>query len=170
MTVRNALTGLAALVVFALPAHLHAQESAAPATAQEAQDETAQIQARLQQIQQRALQEPELQQAQQELGQELVTTMGRVSPDFAAHSARAEAMTAEIAAAQEAGDNERLHELAAESERLQAAFGEARAQAMQDEGFQTRMQEFQQRIVARMTEIEPETETLLARLNELRDP
>jgi predicted naringenin-chalcone synthase len=168
MTGRNALTSLLALAALALPAHLSAQEQAAPAAGQEAADETAQIQSRLQQIQQRALQQPALQEAQQALGEELVATMARVEPTFTPNSERAEAMQADIAAAQEAGDNERLRALAAESEVLERAFAAARERAMQDEAFQERMQTFRQQVVAAMIELDSETETLLARLNELR--
>jgi hypothetical protein len=162
MTGRKALTCMIALAAFALPAHVAAQESTPPA-----QDEITQIQARLQQIQQRALQDPELQAAQAQVGDEVVATMGRVDPTFTARSERAQAMQADIAAAQEAGDNERLHALAAEAEELQAAFGRARAQAMEDPELQSTIQAYQAQVVARMVELEPETETLLARLAEL---
>jgi hypothetical protein len=168
MTGRNALTSLLALAALALPAQISAQEQSAPAVSQEAADETAQIQTRLQQIQQRVLQQPALQAAQQELGDELVATMARVDPTFTPNSERAQAMQADIAAAQEAGDNERLRALAAESEVLEQAFAAARARAMQDEAFQERMQAFRQQVVAAMIEQDAETGTLLARLDELR--
>jgi hypothetical protein len=169
MTGRNAIACMFALSALALPAHLAAQETApAPEAAAPAPaDEAAAIQARLQQIQQRALQDAELQAAQQQVGREVVETMARVDPTFTAKSERAQAMTADIAAAQEAGDNDRLHELNAEAQALQQAFADARTLAMQDAELQASIAAYQARVVEKMVEIEPETEQLLARLAEL---
>lgn len=157
---------LAAAAALALPAQVAAQEST-PAAEQAPQQDAAAIQARLQQIQQRALQDPELQRAQERIGAEVVATMTRVEPTFTARSARAEAMPADIAAAREAGDNARLHELNAEAQELQTFFAATRAQAMQDPQLRESLQAYQARIVAKMVELEPETEQLLARLAEL---
>lgn len=165
MTGRKMLASLCALAALSLPAHLSAQETAS----QTVEQEIAAIQQQLQAIQQRALQDPALQARQAEIGQEVVATMRRVDPAFAAAAARAEAMQADIAAAQEAGDNARLHELAAESEQLQQTFAAARARAMQDPELQASMQAFRAEVVEKMTEMDPETTTLLARLNELNE-
>jgi hypothetical protein len=166
MTGRTTFAWILAAAALSLPAHVAAQDES-PAAEQAAPQDAAQIQARLQQIQQRALQDPELQAAQEEIGQAVVATMARVDPAFTTRSERAQAMTADIAAAQEAGDNARLHELNAEAQELQAAFAAARAQAMQDPELQASLQAYQARVVAKMVEIEPETEQLLARLSEL---
>lgn len=163
MTGRKMLASLAALVALSLPAGVAAQESAPAAPEAEA----AAIQQQLQSIQQRALQDPALQARQAEIGQEVVATMGRVDSTFNARAARAEAMAADIQAAQEAGDNARLNELNAEAQEIQQAFASARALAMQDPALQASIQAFQAEVVAKMTEIEPETTVLLARLNEL---
>jgi hypothetical protein len=165
MTGRTPLIAcILALAALALPAHVAAQD-AAPAPAA---NEAAQIQARLQQIQARAVQDPELQAAQAALGEEVVATMARLDPAFTARSERARAMQADIAAAQEAQDNERLHALAAEAEEIQAAFNAARARAMEDEQLQASIKAYQDRVVAKMIELDAETEALLARLNELQ--
>jgi phenylalanyl-tRNA synthetase alpha subunit len=169
MTGRNAIKCLAALAALALPAHVAAQETTPAPAAQPAADEAAQIQQRLQAIQQRALQDAALQQRQAAIGEEVVATMGRLDPTFSARAERAQAMQADIAAAQQAEDNARLHELNAEAQELQQAFATARAQAMQDEQVQASLQAFQGEVVAKMIEIEPETETLLARLAELNE-
>ncbi|HEV2145907.1 MAG TPA: hypothetical protein VGR37_00670 [Longimicrobiaceae bacterium] len=160
---------LLALAMLAAPAALAAQEAPAEATQQPAQTEAQQIQARLQQIQARALQDPALQAAQDSIGDQLTATMERVDPTFRAQAERAEALKAEVQAAQQAGDNAKLNQLAAEAEQLQQGFASARQRAMQDPQMVERIQAFQQRIVARMAELDPETHTLLARLQELKN-
>jgi hypothetical protein len=162
-TFRVAALALAAL---AAPTVLAAQEAPSQTAAPEA--EIAQIQQRLMQIQQRAMQDAELQAAQAEVGQELVAAMTRVDPTAAAKTERASTLQQDVAAAREAGDNERLHELAAEAEQLQADFAVLRERAMQDEQMQAVMIAFQDKLVAKMAEIEPETNDLLARLNEIQ--
>lgn len=162
---RKILASLCALAALSLPAHLSAQETAPQAAEQEVEA----IQQQLQAIQQRALQDPALQARQAEIGQEVVATMSRVDPAFDPAAARAQTMQADIAAAQEAGDNARLHELAAESEQLQATFAAARARAMEDPELQASIQAFQAEVVEKMTEMDPETTRLLARLNELNE-
>lgn len=160
--------GFLALALMALPAGLAAQEApAAPEQQAPAPTEAQQIQARLQEIQARALQDPALQAAQDSVGTEITATMERVDPTFKAQAERATALRAEVAAAQQAGDNAKLNQLAAEAEQLQQGFASARQRAMQDPQLAERIQAFQQRIVARMVEVEPETQTLLARLQEL---
>ncbi|MET0398890.1 MAG: hypothetical protein ABW277_19010 [Longimicrobiaceae bacterium] len=164
-------TSLFALALAAAPAALAAQQTpAAPPAAPQApaQAEMQQIQARLQQIQARALQDAALKAAQDSIGTEMTATMERLDPTFKAQAARAEALKAEVTAAQAAKDNAKLNQLAAEATQLQQGFASARQRAMQDAAMAARIKSFQERIVAKMTELEPETQTLLARLQELR--
>jgi chromosome segregation ATPase len=164
-------TSLFALALAAAPAALAAQQTpAAPPAAPQApaQAEMQQIQARLQQIQARALQDAALKAAQDSIGTEMTATMERLDPTFKAQAARAEALKAEVTAAQAAKDNAKLNQLAAEATQLQQGFASARQRAMQDAAMAARIKSFQERIVAKMAELEPETQTLLARLQELR--
>lgn len=164
-------TSLFALALAAAPAALSAQQTPAAPPAQPqapAQAEMQQIQARLQQIQARALQDPALKAAQDSIGTEMTATMERVDPTYRAQAARAEALKAEATAAQAARDNAKINQLAAEAAQLQQGFASARQRAMQDAAMAARIKSFQERIVAKMTELEPETQTLLARLQELR--
>ena len=94
--------------------------------------------------------------------------MERLDPTFRAQAARAEALKAEVTAAQAAKDNAKLNQLAAEATQLQQGFASARQRAMQDPAMAARIKSFQERIVAKMAEVEPQTQTLLARLQELR--
>ena len=160
---------LFALVLTIAPAALAAQQTpAAPQPQAPAQTEMQQIQARLQQIQARALQDPALKAGQDSIGTEMTATMERLDPTFKAQAARAEALKAEVTAAQAAKDNAKLNQLAAEATQLQQGFASARQRAMQDAAMAARIKSFQERIVAKMAELEPETQTLLARLQELR--
>lgn len=158
-----------ALALAAAPAALAAQQPpAVPQQQSPAAETVEQIQARLQAIQARALQEPALKAAQDSIGTEMTATMERVDPTFRAQAARAESLKAEVAAAQEAKDNAKLNQLAAEANQLQQGFAATRQRAMQDPQMAARIKAFQERIVARMVELDPETQTLLTRLQELR--
>jgi chromosome segregation ATPase len=168
---------LIAMALVAAPAALAAQGTPAapqqaPAAPQQQapaqQTEMQQIQARLQEIQARALQDPTLKAAQDSIGTEMTATMERLDPTFKAQAARAEALKAEVAAAQTARDNAKLNQLAAEATQLQQGFATARQRAIQDPAMAARIKSFQERIVAKMNEVEPQTQTLLARLQELR--
>ena len=160
---------LAALALAAAPAALAAQQvPAAPQQQTPAQAEMQQIQGRLQQIQARALQDSALRAAQDSIGTEMTATMERLDPTYRAQVARAEALKAEVAAAQAAKDNAKLNQLAAEATQIQQAFATARQRAIQDPAMAARIKSFQERVVAKMAELEPETQTLLARLQELR--
>lgn len=173
MLVRASQACLVALGVLVLPVHLSAQEAApaAPAaaeqTAADPKAEAAQIQARLQEIQQRVLQDPEVQAAQAKIGEDLTAVMTRIDAEFTARTERAEALKAEVAAAQEAKDNAKLNELAAEAEKIQGDFAATRQRALQDPEMVGKVQALQQQIVAKMVEVEPETRELIARLQEL---
>lgn len=159
---------LFALALAAAPAALSAQTPAAPQPQAPAQTEMQQIQVRLQEIQQRALQDAALKAAQDSIGTEMTATMERLDPTYRAQAARAEALKADVAAAQAARDNAKLNQLAAEAAQLQQGFNAARQRAMQDAAMAARIKSFQERIVAKMNEMEPETQALLARLQALR--
>lgn len=162
-------TSLFALALAAAPAALSAQQAPpVPPTQAPVQQEMLQIQTRLQQIQARALQDATLKAAQDSIGTEMTATMERLDPTFKAQAARAEALKAEVTAAQAARDNAKLNQLAAEATQLQQGFASARQRAMQDAAMAARIKSFQERIVAKMAELEPETQTLLARLQALR--
>ena len=157
--------------VFALPAAAAAQEAPAPAPAEAAAPAPTtarEVEDRLVEIRRLAMETPEMQAAQAALNDAVTAAMVRLDPAMAEKIARAEAMPAEIAAATEAQDNETLTALAAEAEALQAAFGAARAQAMQDEAVLEARRAFQQQVFAAMVQTDPQTEALLSRLRELQ--
>jgi hypothetical protein len=150
-----------ALATLAAPMDLLAQEVATP------EAESAMIQNRLMEIQHEAMQDSELQAAQMEVGQDLVATMIRIDPSAVQELERANDLQAEVLAAQQAGDEDRLMALAADAQELQASLGALHQRALQDEQMQMTVAAFQERIFAKMTEIDPETPELMARLEQL---
>jgi rhamnose utilization protein RhaD (predicted bifunctional aldolase and dehydrogenase) len=163
---RTFRTAALALAVLAMPAMLAAQ--GIPQQAHAPDDEAARIQLQLMQVQQRALQDPELQTAQEEIGQALIDAMIRVDPAAEQLVQRAANLQHDVIAAQEAEDEARLRQLGAEAERLQAAFATLRQLAMEDEQLQAAMAAFQNQVIAKMTELEPATPDLIIRLEALQ--
>lgn len=158
--------------VAVVPAKLNAQQAPAgePAAEATAQSEIEQIQARLGELQKQALQDPALQAANQEVSALLVATMERLDPSYKANVARAASLKTDVAAAQEAKDNAKLHELAAEAQKLQASFTEAREKALEDEAVIAKTTELRDKLFAKMVEIDPAAEKLATRLQELQNP
>lgn len=164
----------AALVV--APSSLAAQaepaaQAAGTAEAAAAQpappSELQQVTARLGQIQQRAMQDPQIQSASQELNATIQAAMGRLDANYATMAERAVTLKADVAAAQAAEDNARLHELAAEAKELQAGIAAARDKAMADPEVKEKVEAFKVRLFEKMVELDPEAQTLVQRLTEL---
>jgi hypothetical protein len=171
-TTRIALAAFAALALPVAASAQQAQPAApapAPAPAAPAQDETARIQQRLQEIQQRAMADPALQAEAQAFSRDVLAAMGRIDPTVPQKTARASALRQEVAAAQQAGDNARLNQLAQEAQQLQAFFSSMRERAMADSQVVVKQQAFKERVIEVMKRVDPQTETLLARLQELKD-
>lgn len=142
------------------PAAPAAPEAAAPAAAP---TEAEQIQARLGRLQQQALQDPAIQAAYADIN----ATMETVDPEFKALAERAETLKADVAAAQAAQDNARLHELADEAKTLQQNIVTSRARVMANPEVQKKMEEFKVKLFGKMQELDPEAQNLVNRLTEL---
>lgn len=173
MSLKHLRVALVAAAVI-VPAHLSAQQTGTPApapvqapAATDPQAEIQQIQTRLRDLQVRVLAEPVFKAAQDSVGDALTATMERLDPNYKAAAARTITLKQDVAAAQAARDNAKLTQLATEAGQLQQTFATDRERAMQDPEMQTRIKAFQQRILTRMNEIDPQTQQLLARLQEL---
>lgn len=161
------LGAMAAALTFA-PALASAQAEPGPSDAAAApQSELQQISARLTQIQQRAMQDPQIKSASEELNTSIQAAMARLDAGYPALAQRAETLRTDVAAAQEAEDNARLHELADEARQLQAGIAAAREKAMADPQVNEQVEAFKVRLFEKMVEIEPEAQTLVNRLTEL---
>jgi DNA repair exonuclease SbcCD ATPase subunit len=166
---RTLIAGSAALLVMVSTAA--AQEPPPPPPTEETeaiQRELAQIQEQLQQIEERAMEEdPTLQEEQDALQDLFLETMTRIDPNVEQTLDRLDGLQEEIQTAQQAQDMERLQELVAEGQQLQQQIGQAQAAAMQDERLTGEIEAYEEKVISKMEEIEPETPTLMARLQEL---
>ena len=162
-----------ATALAALPGTLAAQQR----TAAEARAVAADVQAwfgeleelhtRLETLQARALDDPQVGAAQEELGDSIRATMERIDPSVAGAITRMDAMEEEATAARQRGDEARLQELGAEAERIQRAFVAAHERALQQPEIAAQVSAFQQRLQRKMLELDPATERILSRFREL---
>lgn len=175
----------AALALTALPAGLLAQQrqpqpqraavprAAAPSAAQrEAQAwyaELMQIGARLQAAQVKAMEDPQLRAAQEQLGRDIKAAVVKVDPSLAGVDARAQAMEAEARRAQQAGDQAKLAQLTREAQQIQMKVMSAQQRALRENSaLETRARSFEEQLRRRMVQVEPQTMALVARGQELQ--
>lgn len=130
------------------------------ATMQELQ----QIQQQLQPIQQQALQDEELATQLTSLQDRIEAAMREEDSDAVD---RMESLQAEMASAQEAGDQERLQTLMMEGQAIQQEMQALQASVMERPGIRQAADEFEAASRARMIEIDPEAQQLLDRMDEL---
>lgn len=166
---------LLAAAALAFPVAASAQETPAPqpapaqpAPAAPAQDELTQIQQRLGALQQQAMQDPAIKAASEALSAEVQAAMARLDPAAAEKAARAQALQADVAAARAAADNAKLNQLATEARELQAYFAQLQPRALALPEIQEKRKAFTELLFAKMTEIDPQAQALVTRLNELR--
>ena len=96
--------------------------------------------------------------------------MAAAVPSYKTNVARAGTLKTDVAAAQEAKDNDSLHELAAEAQQLQASFAAARDKALHDPAMVAKTTELRDKLFAKMMEIDPAAQQLATRLQELQNP
>lgn len=171
-TTRIALLAAAALT---LPAALSAQQTTpAPAPAQPAPaqaapaNEVAQLQQKLGALQQRAAQDPSLKPAVDSFNAVVQAGMVKVDPQATARLARAQAITADVAAARAANDNARLAQLAAEANQLQAYFTSVQPRALALPEVQQARQAYVTRLFEKMKEYDPQAQSYVDRLTHLQ--
>ncbi len=128
------------------------------------------VQQRLGQLQVQAIQEhEELELRRSEIDDMVTAAMAEINPEAEAHIARLEVLSGEAMAAQQAQDRETLQSVMAEAATLRSELDEAMAQAIQREDVQAEIQSFEEELMARVVEIDPEAPDLLARMEELAE-
>jgi hypothetical protein len=169
MKLRINATAVVTAAALLLPVTAFAQSSPEqpPAEIQEWITEMQQIQARLEPVQDQALQDSELQLEQQQIGEAVRGAMVAANPAVAAQLERMEALLEEARAAQAAADTDRIVALTAEAQELQTQLAEAQAEALQQPEIEARVEAFQKNLQERMVQIDPESRALLDRLQEL---
>ncbi|HWV57662.1 MAG TPA: hypothetical protein VNZ57_09445 [Longimicrobiales bacterium] len=126
------------------------------------------IQEQLAAIERRAVTEtPVLQQRHRELEERVIAAMTAVDPSTPANIARLQAMPAEVASAEQQNDQSRLQELAGEAHSLREKLNRAQQAAFENEDVASAVATYQNEVLQRMVELEPQTEQLLARARDL---
>jgi peptidoglycan hydrolase CwlO-like protein len=161
--VRTPLIALAALL---LPLAASAQQQP-PAEVQEWIEELQQIQARLQPLQEQALQDSALQEERDEVTSALRSAMIEADPDVAEKLERMDELLERARTAQEAGDAQAMIAINEEAQGIQPHIAQAQAQALARPDIQDRIDAFQQNLRQRMTEIDPEAPRLMERAEQL---
>jgi hypothetical protein len=168
---------LLALAITAFPAGLAAQQrdaKAAPApVAKDAQaqawlSELQVLNAKLEALQARALQDPQLMAAQQALGGSIKTEMNRIDPTLDQSLARGKELETQAMAAQKKGDDATLRQLAEEMQQIQQRFFSVQQKVVQQPALATQLKSFQDRVQKRMTALDATTPTMIARFTELQ--
>lgn len=136
---------------------------AADADPQELMAELQRIQQELAEIQERALEDPELRSDRESLERQLDQEMEALDPEAPTKQARQEELATEFEAAREAGEEEAARELAMETQELQADLQRTRQAALQTEEMTAAIQSFQEEMLVAMNEVDPRTDSLVTR-------
>jgi uncharacterized protein with von Willebrand factor type A (vWA) domain len=163
------IAALLAGVMTLSPAALAAQQ-AQPQLSPEVQGwlaELQQIQDELEPLHQQAMGDPAIQQAQQELSTRVMNAMTRIDPEIPRKADRMTELSTRARAAQAAGNEGEVRELATEAQQLQQHLAQVQAQALSDPTLTAGLEAFQARVQGRMIEIDPSVETKLQRFEEL---
>lgn len=121
------------------------------------------IQNRLGPLQQKAMQDSVLQKEFLELQEATEDAMLALDPQIPQHRALLDSLQGELQTANQAGDQETVQAILQQGNALQAKLEQTRSQAMQQDSVFTKMTAFQDRVVERMTELDPEAPALIDR-------
>lgn len=164
-------TLIAAVLVFAAASSARAQVPQQPQLTPEQQalvDEFQQLQQRVSAVEQQAMeQSPALQQELADAQDAVIAAMIEIRPETQTDLERLEALEGEVRAAQQAQDADRMQTLMVEAVGLTERLNETQAQAMARDDVAQRLDAFQDNLMGQMVEIEPETETMIARMQEI---
>lgn len=131
------------------------------------QAEYATLSQRLSSIQQQAMADSSLQKEYAALEAFVEGAMMATDPELPAHRERMGSLQAELSSAQQAEDQEKMQELVQEGTALQVKLQQVQATTMQQEDVATRMAAFREHMIARMSAIDAETPTMIARSDEI---
>ena len=134
-----------------------------PATRQ-TMEELREISGRLTELQQQAAQDPEIQESQQRLQQRIEAAVKEIDPEADQKVARLEEIQADLQGVQGGGQAamDSLRPVLLEAQQLQQSLEQTRGEAMEREGIVEALDEFREEMIARMVEIDPAADSLLA--------
>jgi hypothetical protein len=169
----RARIALTAALLMAAPAMLDAQDPSPvptqmPPEVQALMMEAQQIQAQLAPLEQRVMQDPELQTEQQEVMLRVTTAMLEADPTLEAHVQRMQTLQEEAQAAQAAGDQERLGAIVGEANQIQSSVAQAQASVLQQPEMAALVRAFTQRVQNRMIAEDADAEALIRRMGEIQ--
>ena len=90
-----------------------------------------------------------------------------MDPELPAHRARLSQLGADLRVAEEAEDTEAVQKIMQEGNALQAQLQQAETRAIQQEDVAAKIAAFQERMSARMAELDPEAPALIERADEI---
>jgi uncharacterized protein YecE (DUF72 family) len=122
----------------------------------------------LRRVHDQALRDPGLAQAREQLTTAIQRAMDAADPELPRLAARVQRMPAEIAAARQRGDTDRIPALERELAQIQARFVRVRSDVLRQPAIARQAHAYEERLRQRMIQIEPLTEALLARTGELQ--
>ncbi len=124
---------------------------------------------RLQQVHRRALEDPALREAHRAVGAALQQAVHRIDPGLERLTSRYEALQAEMQRAQQTGDAARASAVWREMEPLAARFQAAHERAVREPAMAARIRAYEAQLRREMLRVEPATEQLVERGQELKD-
>ncbi|HET7233831.1 MAG TPA: hypothetical protein VFJ16_27720 [Longimicrobium sp.] len=145
------------------PVNARATVPAAAESPREMMGELQRIQARLQAVHNRVMQDAALRRAQEAFMRDVKAAMLRVDPGLDALATRVQGMQQQAIAAQQRGDARALQQLNAELAPIQQRFMRAQQQVLQQPALAQRARVIETQLHQRMLAVEPETDRMLAR-------
>lgn len=146
-----------------------APSASAPAEARAMYSELQRIAVRLQSAHTRAMEDRQLKSAEEAFMRDIQAAMLRVDGGLEQAATRVRAMQTEAQGAQQRGDRARLVALNQELARIQTRFLNAQKSVLSQPAMAQRARTLEQQLHARMVQVEPETDRLLARATELQN-
>jgi hypothetical protein len=109
------------------------------------------------------MEDSSLQEEFTELQEATESAMLALDPEIPQHRAVLDSLQGELQAANQTGDQDKVQAILTQGNALQAKLEQTRSQAMQQDSVFAKMSAFQERVVERMTELDPEAPELIDR-------
>jgi hypothetical protein len=169
----GAAAALSLAFVLAVPAaaqQMMPPQQEIPDSVQRLMDEFQETEARFSALQNQVIQgNSGLQSRQQEIGIMVNDAMREIDPRAESRIERLQALEQEAMAAQQEQDMATFQALMLEAQELQTALRATQEEALEREEVQDAIETFQADVLAAMSELDPEAETMLERLQELAE-
>ena len=174
---RGLLTAAALALLAGAPAfaqELPGADAPAPGPTEDAATSPEQIQVELMAVQQRlveieqaALEDPELDTARTELEGQVEAALQEADPEFDDKVERMEELGEEIQQAQQSGDAEAMQGLVSEGQTLEQDLMATHTRVTEGEPLASQIESFRERVMAKMVEVDPEAKELMERAETL---